>query len=201
MTRAGRPAKHRGFTLLELLVVMFIVGIVAAMATLSIGVATSEKGMAREAERLADLIALASEEAVLQGREFGITFYARQYEFSAFDAATARWAPLTDDSEMFAPRELPPDTVLELEIDERIVKLLEERPSSKKQQTGENDDLANPQAAVDSTRDDDVVPQVFILSSGDMTPFSVRMQAAPGEPGIKLDVAESGVTRQVRDEK
>ena len=57
----GHFEAARAFTLLELLVVMFIVGIIAAMATLSVGVATSGKGTEKEIDRIEDLLNLASE--------------------------------------------------------------------------------------------------------------------------------------------
>lgn len=188
-----------GFTLLELLVVMFIVGIIAAMATLSLGVATSEKGPEKEIERIEDLLALASEESVLQGREFGLTFYAREYVFSTYDAGKNRWVTLErGDSEVFEPRRFPPETVVELEIDDRLVRIPEERPIER-----DADSDARAKALANDKREapkDRNLPQVLILSSGDITAFELRLRPALGKPGISLAVAENGEMKQIRDE-
>jgi type II secretion system protein H len=191
-----------GFTLIELLVVMFIVGIIAAMATLSVGVATRETGVDKESERIADLVALASEEAVVQGREFGLTFYGREYEFSTFDPMTASWEPITASTPPFGPRQLPPEAVLELEIDGRNVKLADQRPVRAEPEAKPKPDPKK-KLTVKSNKASDKQkeqPQVFVLSSGDVTPFSVHLRPAIGAAGLTLTVAEDGSSKTLRDE-
>jgi general secretion pathway protein H len=201
-----RPAP--GFTLIELLVVLFIIGIIAAMATLSVGTATKEKGTDKEIERIEDLIALASEEAVLQGREFGLTFYEKEYEFSTYDISSMRWTPLAGSSDNpFSPRAFPPEAVVDLEVEDRMVKLTAERP--KRAAPAKGKDLAKEKAkareeakrwAVTGKRDPSL-PQVFIYSSGDVQPFKLRLRPNIGSKGITLVVAENGSVKKVRDER
>lgn len=191
-----------GFTLLELLVVMFIIGIIAAMATLSVGVATSEKGAEKELQRIEDLLALASEESVLQGKEFGLTFYAKEYVFSTYDPEQALWVPLEADAEPFGPRRFPPETLVELEIEDRVVRIPDERPEPadvKDKEGGDDGEPALTAAGLLSGRERDR-PQVFILSSGDITPFELHLRPAIGQPGISMTVAGNGMVKQVRDE-
>lgn len=192
---AGR---YRGFTLIELLVVMFIVGIIAAMATLSVGVATSDKSVEKEIERIEDLLALASDEAVLEGREYGLTIYAREYQFSAYDPAAARWTPLEPGDEPLTPRRFPDDAVVDLEVEDRLMRLKEERPPRAPDATVAK--RSRPRRSDDGSREQDEEPQVFILSSGDVTPFALRLRPAIGSPGITLRVSENGDVEKVRDE-
>lgn len=197
-----RRVGSEGFTLLELLVVMFIIGIIAAMATLSVGVATSEKGAEKELQRIEDLLALASEEAVLQGREFGLTFYAKEYVFSTYDPEQARWVPLESDAEPFGPRRFPPETLVELEIEDRLVRIPDERPAPADEKEMDDEDASGPAltgGGLLSGRERDR-PQVFILSSGDITPFELHLRPAIGQAGISMTVAENGTVKQVRDE-
>ena len=191
-----------GFTLLEILVVMVIIGIIAAMATLSIGTATSQKGAEKEIGRIQDLLALASEEAVLQGREFGITFYTKDYVFSAYDPADGHWKPLGDEAEPFNSRPFPPETIVDLEIEGRIVKLAEERPVEKKAAKPKDDDEPREAPRMLLSDKDKTRPQVMMLSSGDISPpFSLRLRPSNGGPGIRLNVEENGSVEQVRDER
>jgi len=86
--KAGRHSTVRripsGFSLLELLVVVFIIGILATMFTLSVGVTGADQELEREVDRLRAVLELASQEAIMQGREIGMRFYRDGYEFAAY---------------------------------------------------------------------------------------------------------------------
>ncbi|HEC18768.1 MAG TPA: type II secretion system protein GspH [Gammaproteobacteria bacterium] len=141
--------KVRGFTLLELLAVLLIIGIVISFATLSIGQNTS-RIVEDEAERLHGLIQLASEEAVLQGRDLALEFARDQYRFLELGAEA--WQPVEGDA-MFRERALPEAVELEL--------VLEGLPAS-------FEDKKN-------------LPKIFILSSGELTPFELTLKNDEGE--------------------
>lgn len=83
----------RGFTLLELLVVLVII---AAMAGLLVFSAqdSPERRLKREASTLATLLNLAADEAVMQTRDFGLAIDNRGYRFVVFDPAKKSWLPL-----------------------------------------------------------------------------------------------------------
>lgn len=92
-----------GFTLIEILVVVMIVGIIATLAMLSSGLAGSQAKVPEEARRLARLIELHCEEAVLWGREAGIRIDRGGYAFSVWDGEG--WAPA--DAPQLRPHLLP----------------------------------------------------------------------------------------------
>ena len=95
--RAGRP--QRGFTLLELLVVMVLIGIVVSLAALAIGDG-GERKMRSEAERLAATLQLARDELLITGesdralglRRDGYSFL----QLMVLDDNTREWRPLED---------------------------------------------------------------------------------------------------------
>lgn len=192
-----------GFTLLEIMVVVVIIGIIATIATLSVGVAGRDQGIGKEVRRMQDLLVLVGEQAVLQGREYGLTFYAHEYGFSAYDYGAGRWEPVLDDP-VLAPRKLPADAVVDLYVDGRQVHVAAQPPPDRPDQDAEQptgDKASGAQRAASPKASKDApMPQVFIMSSGDVTPFEVHLRPEIGKPGITLQVADSGEAKLVSDE-
>ncbi len=92
-----RLAVARGFSLIELLVVVVIVGVIALAATLSI-VGGAQRQLQREAERFQALAGQACEQAELGGREIGIVVASTGYSFLLL--AGSDWQDFPDDAEL-----------------------------------------------------------------------------------------------------
>jgi general secretion pathway protein H len=150
--RAGRRAS--GFTLLEVLVVVVIIGIISSMAVVSIKVLGGDHEMDQEVARLAAVIGQAREEAMLQGRDLGLRLDARGYDFLRHDARTDRWIPVSDDP-LLRERGLPEGVGLELRLESRGV-TLKPRQASTDQQA--------------------LSPQIVVQASGDFVPFEVMLR-------------------------
>ena len=84
--------KRQGFTLVELLMVVAILGLAAGAVVLS--APDPRPPVGAEAERFAARLVRAREEAVLNNRPVAVEATASGYGFSQFDGA--RWSPLTD---------------------------------------------------------------------------------------------------------
>lgn len=142
----------QGFTLLELLVVLLIVGILVSLATLSIGTRPGAPDDAQDAaEHLRRQIRLAAEEALFGQREYAVDVEPDQVRFLRYEAETG-WRPWLDGP--FEPLTWPEAVRSELWLEGRKVVL--------------------------QTRRDDgpYEPEIFILSSGEMTPFEWRLRDA-----------------------
>ena len=177
------PGTQSGFSLLEIMVVIVIMGIMISLATLSIGTATNND-VDEHSRRFETLLGLALEEASIQGRELGLNFYQHGYEFSIRIAAVDDkglpvwiWEPL-DGDQLLKPRDLEEDITLDLELDDKQVTLEYERDTEEAYK-----------------------PQIFIFSSGDISPpFMLRIRNSFDSNGIKLDVNEAGGVEISRDE-
>lgn len=89
-----RLHRARGFTLIEVLVVLVVVGIVLAMATLSIS-ANTQRRLNADVERLALLMSLAREEALLRNRVLALEMNTQSYRFLVRNQG--KWVPLSVD--------------------------------------------------------------------------------------------------------
>ena len=157
----SRPAA-RGFTLIELLVVIVIVGIIVSMALLSVNLAGEDEEMDRERLRIASIIEAAQDEAMLQGREFGIEVMQSAYRFVEFDPLTRQWNDVIGD-DLYRLRELPDGLEFDLLIDGRRIEL-EFEPKQ----------LTDPDRPLTSSSEP-YAPHLFVFASGESTVFELHV--------------------------
>jgi general secretion pathway protein H len=93
---ADRRHLERGFTLLEMLVALVIVGMLAGLAMVSVN--EGSRGLRFEAQRLAQLMILAREEAMLRGAPIRMETDERGLRFLVL--REQRWQPLLDDGDL-----------------------------------------------------------------------------------------------------
>lgn len=146
--------KHGGFSLLELLVVVAIIGLLVQAVTLSIGSLGNDREIGQETGRLRSMIDLLHEEALMQSRDYGLMFTATGYRFYVYDYAQQEWVePQTD--RLLAEHTLRPQLGMTLLLDGRRVPL---------ERDFESQEVENPE------------PQVMLLASGEVTPFTIEME-------------------------
>ena len=140
--RHRRGVAGSGFTLLEVMVVLALIGIISSFALLSLPGRASGADPAEEARALALRVERQLEEAVLLGRSQGLLFTSAGYrvlERLPSEQQGGRWRPLAD----VPGRRLPEGVGLSLSVDGAAVDL---RPG----------------------RD---VPQLLLLASGEASAF------------------------------
>src|SRR5579871_4017142 len=114
------PMRSKGFTLVEILVVVVIMAFVISVAVLSVGTAGRDSQLDEESRRLDGLIGLLHDRAALEGRDFGLRIEPSAYEFLSYDSARDRWIPLSREGE-FRRRTLPKGVSFQLELDSQQV--------------------------------------------------------------------------------
>ncbi|MCO6059444.1 type II secretion system minor pseudopilin GspH [Pseudomonas sp. MOB-449] len=163
----GAPASA-GFTLIEVLVVMVVIGCLAGLAVISSGIAGPSRELSYEAERLAGLIGALADEAVLDNREYGLRIERDGYQVFFYDETSSRWQALSDDA-----RQLPEWAELSIELD------------------GEPLALPAPDKEGKKTKDARPVPQLIILSSGELSPFRLEL-GERRKDGLRLQLSSDG---------
>lgn len=106
---SGRGAGNKGFTLIEVAVVMLVIVIILGIVSVNL---EPDRGAAvrDEARRLALLLQTAQQESILQGKVLAVVIERQGYSFLALDEK-GEFKPLSQD-EVLYPRPLPPDIVI-----------------------------------------------------------------------------------------
>lgn len=184
---SGQPIRARGFTLIELLVVVVVIAILGSIVMLSIGVMRDDRDLDREARRMASLIELVADEAMLQGRDFGIEFLLQGYRFVEYDPLLDRWVEVVGD-DLLAQRTLPEEMELDLYVEDRAIRLSRTPASTT---AGEDDDGDLPGTAMTEA----YAPHALIMSSGDVMPFNVIVRRPADDAEIPVEVTPAGEIR------
>ncbi len=88
----GNRCFRTGFTLIEIMVVMAIMGIMLAVTASIMGENREAYLLRQETMRLKDMLGMAADDAVLRGREWGVVLTPQDYRFVYFDSAAQQWA-------------------------------------------------------------------------------------------------------------
>ncbi len=179
-----------GFSLIEILVVVVIIATVTSIALLSVGILSDDRDLQTEARRLMSLVELAQDEAVMQGRELGLEVMTQGYRFVEYDPVVDRWNELLGD-DVLRLRELPTDIQLALFLEDKRV-LLASEPESLDHDDEQQNNYASPS--------ENYAPQVFIFSSGDMTPFQLHLSRDAHDQLVVVDSDVTGMLEIVREE-
>ena len=149
-----------GFTLIELMVVMVIIGVVVAGTLLSLGSVGRDSELEKERDRLYALIDYVRERAALQTVEYGLRCEQGGFRFVMYDSRQALWIEDPLDESLRA-RTLPAGLDLSLKIEDRQIVLPKHTQASG--------------SAAKGGRPLDLTPQIMLLSSGDLTSFKLTL--------------------------
>ena len=137
----------RGFTFLELLVVVTLVAILTGTVVLGFAGADAQQEIKGFAQRFAYRVELARQQALQRNREWGVYVEEKGYRFAEFDPEVGEW--IERSRRPFGNDELPDYLSLRLQTEG-----VGELPF------GDADDL----------------PRLLIFSSGEITPFTLLLR-------------------------
>ncbi len=178
-------ARAPGFTLLEILVVIVIIGVMVSMVTLSVGLLGVDREADEETRRFWAVLRQAREEAELQAIDLAIFVGTSDYEFLRFDTRRNEWQPVVDDK-LYAQRTLPEGLRFRLWMEGREIVLKPGLPDRSKK----DENLKWP-------------PQLTVLSSGEVVPFELQLERDSAPALFRITSLADGDLRveQRKDER
>jgi general secretion pathway protein H len=106
---------HRGFTLLEILIVLFIISIMTGLTLVNLPQFAQTSDFDSEVDRLKVVIEMLRDESLVQANEYGFRPDKNHYYFYIYNEVKQSWELL--DEKPFASRELPDNIRLSLRVE------------------------------------------------------------------------------------
>ena len=150
--RLRAPRRSRGFSLMEIMVVVAIIGLVTAVTLIRMSGSSRDTQLDEEAERMEALFSYVREQAELQTRDYGLRIDDQKYSFVVFDILGDEWRA-ADEDDALREREFPADIEPTVVVEGRKI-ILDSREK----------------------KIEDFTPHVLIFANGDISSFEVILQ-------------------------
>lgn len=194
LNRIAKQHFQQGFTLLEIMLVLVVIG----MASVGVMMAMPQQANKNadidwQIQRFNTLLQFAEDEALISGKELAIVFTENSYRFTFYDYTTKKWLAL-ESNQIGKIIELPEAIEFSYTLLGSVWDEIE---------TQDEDAFIDKEYLVKIEGEDEVEsfsPQVFIMSSGEVTPFSVLFSDERGDDKHTrtLEVSMSGEINLIR---
>ena len=184
-----------GFTLLEILLVLVVIGMASTGVMMAMPQHTNkQEDVDWQAQRFSTLLQFAEDEALISGKELAIVFKESSYRFSFYDYQSKKWLAATS-KQIDQVVEIPESIDFSYTLLGSVWDEIEVQDESS---------FFDQEDFIDTDNSESFSPQVFIMSSGEVTPFSVLFseQATSNKRRSILEVTMSGsITKTISSEQ
>lgn len=161
--------KQRGFTLIEVMVVVVLIGLMASLVQFNFSGNNPEDKLQYESARFAAIFEVAADYGMLNNIELGLIVKKNSYQFLGYDGT--KWTEIPEQ-DWQANVKVPEDIELSLELDDLPI----DEPMLFDADTFKEKDEEDFTLMSKEEQEEKIIPQVYILSGGDLTPFSVTFR-------------------------
>lgn len=159
--------KTKGFTLIEVMVVIALIGVIATMVQFSFSGKRPEDTLKEASFRFVGVFESAANYGLLNNVELGLFIKDNSYQFFGYDGV--KWSEIPQQA-WLSVQELPEGVEMTLALDDLPI----EEPmlfDSSVFTDQSNEYLSFDD--IEAKKEQKIIPQVYILSGGDITPFSL----------------------------
>ncbi|TRY12259.1 type II secretion system minor pseudopilin GspH [Shewanella hanedai] len=175
-----RDTHQKGFTLMEVLLVILLMGMAASAVTMSMSGADKKRELEKTAQQFMAATEMVLDETVLSGHFIGIVVEKESYKYVVYDEG--KWKPLTKDR-ILGERQMEPGVRIDLVLDGLpLVQDDEEQDSWFEEpliEKSEEDKKKFPE------------PQILLFPSGEMSAFEL-MFVSDNDEGKEVEALVVG---------
>jgi general secretion pathway protein H len=167
--------RQGGFSLLELLVALFVVVIITSLVTLTVNSGGQDVELDAKVRSLADISSYALDEAQMRSVDMGLLIErVDEREGTAFvyswrERTPEGWRRPIVDADIFGSQRFPTGLELSLEVEDTLIEVLSAQELALEEPNGGLSDTQNEVT-------DEVRPQVIFYSSGEATVASIQLR-------------------------
>ena len=167
--------RQGGFSLLELLVALFVVVIITSLVTLTVNSGGQDVELDARVRSLADISGYALDEAQMRSVDMGLLIErvdeseGTAYIYSWRERMPEGWRRPIVDADIFGSQRFPIGLELALEVEDALIEVLSAQELALEELTG---GLSDTQNGVTH----EVLPQVIFYSSGEATVASIQLR-------------------------
>lgn len=179
-------ARQTGFTLLEIMVVVMLIGLLTAVIATQGNWTLSEDGLEEESSRLRDTLELLNEESLFSGHLLALRLRSDGWTPLVYDRDEKAFIAI--DNTSLKGRSLGAELTLEWQVDvleddeialsavaENLVKEDVMATPEGLSQDDEDDETSRGTTETKKQKEDEDLPQVFFFPSGEVTPVTLAL--------------------------